>query len=244
MRDFASKFVTFTTDSSAIDSIRAMYDGLDSLDVQFVQLTDSVIVEEDAQTPGTFNVGIGDTHLTIVRAEDGTMSITRSTGLFAYSPEQLDLAKKTGQYKEGLTDLELAERMTDAGFADYLKKLQNQVPSNPLKLGRLVVTHAGGEDHADSGEGYIIVTNTGSEPVSGSDYKLTYYSYGYSNGYGDWAGTEVKSGKNIAAGGSVRYDIYWDGFGGVKNFHIKWMGKAKEFVPTGNEYDDYLKTQQ
>ena len=40
----------------------------------------------------------------------------------------------------------------------------------------------------------------------------------------------------------MKYSLQWDGFGDVYNFRIKWLAKKKHYIPTGNEYEDYLKS--
>lgn len=247
---FVAKFIKFVN-SNAIDSVKAMYKGLDPMDVKFVTLYERPKVEENAEKPGKFDVSIGEVKLVVTRENNGTLKVTESYGLFTYEPNVLELAKKTGQYKDGLNDIELAKRMTDKGFYEYYKSLQNKPLTNPLKLGKLVVTHKGGqESNVDFNEGYVSVTNTSSQPVSGNDFKLIYYRGNYFHMAGrepeevdedEFGGDVRENGKDIDAGGSVKYSIKWDGYGSVDDFRIEWLAKKKPYMPTGKEYDDYLK---
>jgi len=97
---------------------------IDSLMIDFA--VDSMKIEDKGS--GTFLVELSDGQdLTIERAEDGAMKITQSHGLGAYEASRLDLAKKTGQYKLDLTDIENAKRMADTGFEQWL---ENFIPSH------------------------------------------------------------------------------------------------------------------
>ena len=125
VRAFASKFIQFVK-SNNHDSIVAIYKGLEGLDVRFAELGEEMNVEEDAGSPGTFKVTIGDADFTVERAQDGTMSIVESHGLLAYDASKVDFARKTGQFKDGLNDVEQAQRMCDEGFDEYLiNKINN-----------------------------------------------------------------------------------------------------------------------
>ena len=247
---FVAEFIKFVN-SNANDSVKAIYKGLDSLDVKLVTLSEKPTVKENAEKPGSYDVAIGNVKLVVTRDKNNSLKVTESYGLFAYDPDTIEQSKKTGQYKDGLNDIELAKRMADKGFYEYYKQLQNKAMSNPLKLGKLVVTHKGGQiSNVDFNEGYIIVTNTSSHPVSGNDFKLIYYRKNYFHLAGrepeevdmsEFGGDVCVNGKDIDAGGSVKYYLRWDGFGDVYNFRIKWLAKKKHYIPTGNEYEDYLK---
>ena len=118
--DLATKCSQFIK-SNNVDSIKAIYQGLDSLDVKFANVDGEITVQE-SNTPGEFVVKMGSATITVKRNEAGQWIIDRSQGLLLFDQNKMAFARKTGQYKDGLPDLELAQRMNDAQFDEWLKE--------------------------------------------------------------------------------------------------------------------------
>lgn len=119
VKDFALDFATKVSQNQ-VDSIRALYADaakIDSFAVAFVP--DSVSVAE-TETSGIYKVSLGTADFIVKRADDGTTSVTGSHGLAAYPADVLDFAKKTGLWKDGLSDAEQAIRMADKDFRPYV----------------------------------------------------------------------------------------------------------------------------
>lgn len=248
VRAFASKFIQFVK-SNNHDSIVAMYKGLEGLDVRFAELGEEMNVEEDAGSPGTFKVTMGDADFTVERAQDGTMSIVESHGLLAYDASKVDFARKTGQFKDGLNDVEQAQRMCDEGFDEYLLAKVNL----KMKGGLRIIGHKTyGDEYFDgewmSAQGVIFtIKNNLDVAVPGSSYSVIYKS-GY---WGDMssAQTEVIPGRDIEPNGTVT--VRSTRLGPNMESDDKWSIRMNDvspeqlleaYTPVGTEFDEYLST--
>ncbi|MBR4552386.1 MAG: hypothetical protein IKO20_01520 [Bacteroidaceae bacterium] len=248
VKEFATGFATKVSQNQ-VDSIRALYADaakIDSFAVAFVP--DSVSVAE-TETPGTYKVSLGTADFTVKRADDGTMSVTGSHGLAAYPADALDFAKKTGQWKDGLSDAEQAVRMADKDFRPYVEASFPKAFAKMLMVkGKLrIVKGLNGPAVMAVGTMGANVVSTCDKPIDGKDYEVVFKGQ-----YIDFAITPTtvrEPGKNIAPKGSVlittefmeRLDLQ------SAYVNIKISNDAlfnKYFTPTGNEYDEYLKSKQ
>lgn len=251
VKEFASKFVQFVK-SNNNDSIVAMYKGLDGLNVRFADLAGDVEVEEDSNSPGTFTVKIGNADLTVVRAQDGTMSITNSHGLLAFDPQKLDFARKTGQYKDGLGDVEQAQRMNDEGFEEYLiNKVNDNLMSGLQIVSKSGYDYAEGEGGEMMPMGYrVTVKNNSDYTIPGSFYSVvigesSFYIDDY-GGFRDIYKSHKRDGVDLAPGQSETFSVHLSYVGARFTAKLNKGGLGREilnnFNPTGTEFDDYLST--
>lgn len=248
VKEFATGFATKVSQNQ-VDSIRALYADaakIDSFAVVFVP--DSVSVAE-TETPGTYKVSLGTADFTVKRAEDGTMSVTGSHGLAAYPADALDFAKKTGQWKDGLSDAEQAIRMADKDFRPYVVASFPKAFAKMLMVkGKLrVVKWLNGPDMAVVTMGANVVS-TCDKPIDGSDYEVVFKGQ-WMNDFVITPTTEREPGKHIAPRGSVlittevlEYDVLQRAYVNIKISNDALFNKY--FTPTGNEYDEYLKSKQ
>ena len=250
VRAFAGKFIQFVK-SNNHDSIVAMYKGLEGLDVRFAELGEEINVEEDADSPGTFKVTIGDADFMVERAQDGTMTITKSHGLLVYDASKIDFARKTGQFKDGLNDVEQAQRMCDEGFDEYLLSKVN----SKMKGGLRIIGHKTyGDEYYDgewmSAQGIIFtIKNNLDVAMPGSAYSVIYKS-GY---WGDMssAQTEVIPGRDIEPNGTVTVrstrlgpDMESDDKWSIRINDVSPEQLLEAYSPTGTEFDEYLSTKK
>ena len=250
VRAFAGKFIQFVK-SNNHDSIVAMYKGLEGLDVRFAELGEEINVEEDADSPGTFKVTIGDADFMVERAQDGTMTITKSHGLLVYDASKIDFARKTGQFKDGLNDVEQAQRMCDEGFDEYLLSKVN----SKMKGGLRIIGHKTyGDEYYDgewmSAQGIIFtIKNNLDVAMPGSAYSVIYKS-GY---WGDMssAQTEVIPGRDIEPNGTVTVrstrlgpDMESDDKWSIRMNDVSPDQLLEAYSPTGTEFDEYLSTKK
>lgn len=250
VKDFALDFATKVSQNQ-VDSIRALYADaakIDSFAVAFVPDSVSVSVAE-TETPGTYKVSLGTADFTVKRADDGTMSVTGSHGLAAYPADALDFAKKTGQWKDGLSDAEQAVRMADKDFRPYVEASFPKAFAKMLMVkGKLrVVKGLNGPAVMAVGTMGANVVSTCDKPIDGSDYEVVFKGQ-----YIDFAITPTtvrEPGKDIAPKGSVlittefmeRLDLQ-SAYVNVKISNDALFNKY--FTATGNEYDEYLKSKQ
>ncbi len=122
VKTFAIDFAAKVTQNQ-VASVHELYPQSEICE-SFVSLRlnpDNIQVTETS-VPNHYLVCCGDgVDFKVSKADDGTMSVTESHGLFAFPDADMDLAKQTGQWKASLTDVENAQRMANRGFADYLK---------------------------------------------------------------------------------------------------------------------------
>lgn len=249
VRAFASKFIQFVK-SNNHDSIVAIYKGLEGLDVRFAELGEEMNVEEDAGSPGTFKVTMGDADFTVERAQDGTMSIVESHGLLAYDASKVDFARKTGQFKDGLNDVEQAQRMCDEGFDEYLiNKINNNLMSGLQIVSRSGIDYGVGEGGMMEPSGYsVTVKNNSDYTIPGNCYSVVfrwidmveddYY------GYRDVKSSQTKGGVDLAPGQSETFSVHRIGYSPSASLSKHGLGDdaLNNFNPTGTEFDEYLST--
>lgn len=208
---------------------------------------DSVKIEKN-ESDGAFNVQIADgIDLTIARSDDGTMTITKSHGLFAYETSRLDFARQTGQYKPEFTDTENAKRMADTRFLDQItENIFDDVRNN-------VSARAVSREGRDYWEiiSSVIVTNNNDFDLGGNDYEVsvscTYFDRELMrDGYG---GRKNLSGKPISAHSSVTYSLGTSDMESGLSYKISRITITslspdivkQIYTPTGTEYDDFVK---
>lgn len=238
---FANRFASYVAQNQ-LDSIRAVYPDAaecDSFALAFV--ADSLNVEADTQ-PDTYKVNIGNgVDFMIVKDKDGKWSVTSSHGLVAFNADDLAFAKSVGQYKEGLTDVQLARRMGVKEFKEglvhsFVKELQSKV-----KTGYINRDIHFPEFMADEGIGAVTVTNATGKAIDGNDYVITLFADGqHGSGY------YREKGKTIPANGSTNVRFTYAGNSYVTGASLSFVIPdqqlfVKYFEAKGNEFNEYLK---
>lgn len=249
VENFVAKYIKHVK-ANEVDSIKSMYKALEGLDVNFVLIDEDVDIEQDASNPGTFKVKSGDIELTVKRSQDGTMEITNSRGLLAYNPQKVAIARKTGQFKDGLSDVEQAQRMSDTGFEDYLiNKVNNSIMSGLQIVSRSGINYAEGEGGMLQPTGYsVTVMNSSDYTIPGSSYSVVFrwtdMVEDYYYGYRDVKKSQTKSGVDLAPGQSQTFSVHNIGFSPSAALSKHGLGAEvlNIFTPTGNEFDNYLST--
>jgi len=210
-----------------------------------------------------------DSGITLILAgtSKDSLQVVSSKGLFAYPVADIELARNTGQWDESLTDVELAERMADKSFKEYLEnKFYSYVINNLKVVGVEEVEGAQGDAHFDYWHSHfsIIIVNNTNIVFSGSDYSLYLSIYVYDGRIGDiFYGKRRKdkeyshsiTGVNIGAGRKASVVTYGpspdeDYLWGCKEEAILTLKLTKPqlfkkyFKATGKEYRDYISTKQ
>lgn len=244
MKAFGKQFIA-KANANQLDSLATYYVDIAKADSIITLQGDSVIVAETG-TPGQYDITLAQgITLKANRADDGTITVTESKGLFAFPADKMDIAKKTGMWEATLTDAQLAERMADNDFFSYIKKNSNADFSNIIKISK--------------GNGGYTLTNQTDIPISGSDYKIQatstqpVYDPDMPFAVDHWATkTSFDAGKDIAPHGSVQYNATYTTsteFGNETNPKevkgIKWNLSQEQLQEkfasnSGHEYQDYL----
>ena len=236
VRNYGKHFIEKIS-ANEIDSLTATYPDITAVE-EYANLDSDTVIVAATETPGQFEVTLADGVTLIVnRADDGSITVDESYGLFAFPADKEELARKTGLWDDNLNDVKLAERMNDDEFFKWVEK-KTAAPSKILSLGKYYADPPTGGS-AYSGD-QTIVNNT-SVPVDGSDYVVIYHC---AESDGEWR--ESRPGKPIPANGSVRFKegghgAYGNWIEGVKMKLSSKEIKEKFSKPlTGHEYQEYL----
>ena len=244
--DFAKTFAQFVSQNQK-DSLLQYYPEAataDSLALTYV--ADSITVTPGA-TEGTYTITFNpNASLTATVDSLGNITVTESTGLFAYPAERLALAQQTGQWLEGANDVAQAERMNDADFTAYLEKKSKVSTAGMISVGKFVVTKEW-EGPGDTGSGYNTLTNNTDQPIKGTDYVVIER---IETPMGDPLGNSTSPGKDIPAHGSVKFTNTFDGHSFTEVTGVKMQISDADLkarnTPSykGTEYEEYLKTKK
>ena len=248
MKQFAINFAEKVSKNQK-DSLTAIWPDVvkaDSLALAFA--ADSISVEP-TQTAGQYKVNFGNADMLVTMAEDGKMTVGETHGIYAWPTEDIDFAKKTGQWKDGLNDLELAERMGDKEFktlvtADFSKKMQDA-----LKAEKKIIMIKDQVNPPEPGIMAAIIHNNSDIAFSASDYNVVFRYCDLHDMMTERYSFETKPGKDIPANGTVQVACDFTGryFPQSASVKMKLSNEqlaAKYFKPTGNEYEEYLKTKE
>ena len=238
VRDYGRYFVEKLA-ANQVDSIKATYPDIVKGDSLLPVKSDTIIVVESA--PGKFDVTLAEgIILKVNRSEEGDITVAESKGLFVFPDDKVELAKKTGMWDDNLTDAQLAERMNDNDFFEWVKAKIKKTTSNILSV----------KGDVFSGDGQYIVNNTNVH-ISGSDYvilKEETMRYETDEMYvWDWKTRKYsKPGRDIPPHGKIKEESWVAPVGTqdvVKGVKMKlsqeqMLEKFASF--TGQEYQEYL----
>ena len=248
IRDFGKYFIEKLS-AGQLDSIKNAYPELLAADSLATVNSDTIIINETG--PGQYDVALTpEIKLKVARSDDGTITVTESYGLFAFSPAKMEFARKTGMYDAKLNDAELNKRMKDEGFVAYVKDSKTVKSADIISIGKL----------KEPAELYGIMdttqplTNLTDQEISGDDYTVKVaYSWTYpateENDNGIEEGIKYEPGKDIPARGTINYPMEIGFRGYSKIIGINWKISPEElqqkFAPyTGTEYQQYLNSTQ
>ena len=230
------------------DSLVALYPDVakaDSIALSFVADSINVVEVDSVNYLAKFDDG---KQFSIAKDAQGKFAVTESKGLFVYPEKDLDFAKKTGMWVDSLTDVQFAERMATMNeFRNYLIGIFKVV--NPLVMKELKpIVHEGTCNMDFYVKHKYIVTNKSDKPISGKDYKMAVRWYDIPN---NSKTIDYNAGKDIAPGGSVTFEWTSGYYIGVDKVTLNYnanTNKAQQFeenfVPKGNEYEQFLKTKK
>ena len=215
--------------AAGVDSMNIGFD-LDNLKYEMVN--DTLVASDDAG------------HAFYFDTKSDTLCVVDSKGIFYFPAYRMKFAKGTGQYKEGLRDVELSKRMNDRAFDDYVLQKLRVKYANPISVGEFVVT----QDifyAMDTGEGYVPVTNHSDIAFRASDYEFRYkYTYYYAGMDNEETESRTLKGVDLEPGETGRMTMNFNGHGYphsyVIKYHISDQTLMDAFTPNGNEYDEYL----
>lgn len=231
------KYFVEKLSANQLDSLKASYPDIASADSLVKFESDTVIVAETA--PGKYDITLdkGAT-LKASRAEDGTITVAESRGLFAYPTDKVELAKKTGMWADSLNDKQMSERMKDDEFFKHINKTAKS------KISRLLVI--GPQPGFNDGGGNQSVTNKSDKTIDGADYSVV-KALSYRGNYFSPGGVNYSTvkGKTLKPGESMKHFMNFAPMGIEYFERIKWKLSDDELIAkyvtfTGKEYQEYL----
>lgn len=246
VRKFAEFFVQEIL-SGNLTTIEKAYPEITSAQ-GFAPIDASSIVIEEGEEPGEYEVKFSDQVLLEVSiSPERNIKVTKSKGLFTFPSDKMQIAQKTGLWDGNLSDAELAKRMNDEAFFNYIRSTKSINKKDLISIGDFIDNQPD-VIHGDACyDGYQILRNNTDVDIDGSDYNIVYekwYMFPYEK-----RGTEVKSGKNIPANGSVKVEAFLGAYATSTAKSIKWKLSDDElqakFAPfSGTEYQEYISSHQ
>ncbi len=107
-------------------------------------------------------------------AEDGSVNVLESRGLFKYPEEKIKFAKNTGAFSGEISDEELAKKMIIVdNMATVLFKKYVESRKDAIKNVGFTETQTP-MFAMDEGEGYYTLQNITDQPISADEYDITW----------------------------------------------------------------------
>lgn len=244
--DFAQNFAQ-QAEAGNLDSVALVYPDVeyaDELDLTFV--ADSLKVEK-TDSDNEFRAYFGNGKSAVITLDkDGNMTVKETSGIFSYPEDTMKMARKSGAYKPGMSDKELAINMI------YLDDMNSKLYEKAAAASRNSITFTGptitkdAMFSMDEGRGYYTLKNNTDRDISADEYDVTWeYSY---IGFGhEGSDLKIEKGKDIPAEGSVQLPFVFSGHGGaaLKKINMKTLDRAdfeKNYKYSGDEFAEYMKT--
>lgn len=187
--------------------------------------------------------------------ENGNITVISSKGIIAFPASKIEIAQKTGMWDKSLSDAELAKRMKDEEFFNFISEKTNFNPDKILSVNtnfketseeRLDMSHI-------AFHGYCTITNNTDKTILPSDYKINFKDYDISidgqraKRYSE-PGKEIEPKSTIKIEGSILYSSHRS----EEDHHLEGVTILlspeeiqKKFVSfSGNEYQEYLNSKE
>lgn len=231
-----------------LKSLRTVYPDAAKADSLTLKWNEDSLEIEETNAKDTYLVKFGNgADMTILKDKNGNIKVKESHNLFAFDPQFLAFAKKTGQWQAGLSDGKQADRMKDRGLAQYLLDKFNRDLKNGL---RIVDTGTYGDDYYE-GE-WIRADGVTFDVKNSTDFNVPGGAYSIIYKVGYWGGgsmsQETVPGKDIAPNVTVTLKTKKLGVtmedDSSQSLIVKGLS-MEEFMalyqPVGNEYEEYVK---
>ena len=245
-QDFADRVADFVK-ANSVDSLASVYPEAKFDSIAFSGDFEAIELKK-TDVDGVTRACFGDiAYIDIEQDENGALKIIKSSGIVAFPQDKLDLAIKTGMVNDSISDVEKANRMSDAGFFSWLAERQSAELDNiiTIKSGKAKLAGMFGEGNYS----YVIdatLTNTAKNDIPADAYSIEYtitYHGEESNGWRNTYKTGNQDGINLKSGESQDIKIKKDHVGSIGNPKIKWNLSPEELSKfltfTGNEYSEY-----
>ena len=217
----------------------------DSLALSFN--VDSIDVEP-TQNEGQFKVNFGNADMIVTVAENGKMTVGESNGLFAWPEDKVSMALATGWIKKDLNDMQKQERFADSLFINHLADKLMDGLKTKLKASCMTSSINNQEGTAT----YTITVKNDNDfdiPADAYCFALTEMGFNFDTMNDVPVRTNTLGGVKVQAKGIAKcpvpgtYDYEYSSLRvSVKIEYNNEQAIKNLLKPTGNEYEEYLKT--
>lgn len=225
-----------------------LYPKLDATDYMSFTINEGDI--DVSKKDGAYIAKIGTDKELIVKGENGVFHIDDSRGIYTFDDKDLDLAKKTGQFKATLTDQQNKSRLNDSGFNNWLR---HKAESYAKSLISVRLTNGTAYEDINNFLYNIVVNNKTDVDLEMSDYKVIetsknhFYQEEKANGYSNtqpYYTNDLKLGLVKAGREEVFRNVCGDGNdSSVSSIKLELSMPTEKlfkiYKPTGSEYDEY-----
>lgn len=243
IKEQLNRFSAFARNNQT-DSLKAIYPQIELTDsVRAFELNEKTVITKKNPDGNVYTVTLNpEMELTVSLGENGTVNIIDSKGLFVFPNDKLEIARQSGMYDPSLSDKEMAERIADEKFFEYISSLINTKTQKILKIGET--------DYFDEQMlAYTKISNLTDQPIRATDYKIIIGERYYNAFDGESICDDhvYRGNKDIAPNGSMTVITDISGHGGdyVKDVKITLSKDERQkrfFKYSGHEYQDYLKS--
>ncbi len=190
-----------------------------------------------------------DVWLEIAPWEKEGWTIISSQGFFAWPDDEMDFAKKTGQWKAGLTDKELSIRMNDKDFNSWIINNFAKSIKDKLKVkGSPRIVKESTVIFEMDGIVSATIDNQTNSTISGKDYNVVFSGYFATQGIEEEEEV-IEQGKNIAPGKTVSITTEYNDWHSRDKAWVEMKINNQQlfnkyFVAKGDEYEKYLESKK
>lgn len=234
-------------ESHNADSIAAVYPGAQTIEAFHAKALVDKGAKLESCEGGVWKVTVGDSIVvTFGSDEQGVFHVKESHGLADFGYARLNFARATGWVEQGMTDLQIFERLKDTQFVDwvgqgFLEELKKKVKLE--KTGTFGDEREGGKWICSDGI-IMKITNFNSFVIPGDTYELHCQDISYTS-YADTT-VEVVNGEDLPDHGKrvMNVDIFTT-MDSKSSQELHWNDAAllrliyANYKPTGNEYEQY-----
>ena len=252
VKQFANDFATKVS-NNLVDSIRAMYPDAALCDSFALSFSVDAVDVQETETPGTYKITLGnDVNFMVCHNEDGELNVSDSHGLFAYPTEVMAWAKVMGIWEKDLSDSQLAERLCDNGFKEYLAEKVLSDLKQSIEAKDIEYTWIQDFGYTVLDKIFVVLKNN-------SDYNLNKEEYSIKGEYWDGSRQSITiNTEDIKAHENRRLRILLQEYPDIEKssvtsgqykatlnseviLNITEEDAIKRFYkPTGNEYKEYI----
>lgn len=243
VQSYANKLARYAAENK--DSLVAIYPAAEyAEEIKFTYQPDSITVTP-GDTEGSYRADLGNgVYILTQLTDNGEVKLNGTYGLFNYSPDKKEFAKKAGAPIDTMSDASLAKAMiiidnlSSELFKEYAESRKHAIKNLGFTTTKDITYMM------EEGRGYYTLKNTTDKPIDGSEYTITWEDYYIGFGV-ESSKKSTEPGKDIPANGTIRLQTTFTGHGGRSFKSVTMSTPSQEqffanYTPTGKEYQNYI----